>query len=168
MANRTKSSFKGSCNKYTCDIYHKYFVVNDRKFAKTSFIDVESTESELSHLYEAHLREWGEYQERQASIATTQLAKVQAKLDAANALVKTLKSVKQKPIEGDLIIDPKNHIDGICDALISKGTEIYKCTDPVRVNKYVCALHLNHRQVMKPAAKTTDASTDTASTDSSE
>ncbi len=100
------------------------------------------------HLRDEHLRTWAEFgwhkmkqYERelnnQTSIVTESKQAISNVTDTTNTT------------NNDLFVDPVNHVEGICDALIANGIFILKCTDAVRHGKKTCVAHLNHTQLIK-------------------
>lgn len=242
MAHRTGHTFEGKCDNRYCDLYKKlirYRIGRDNVY----FNDYEMTDDEIEHLHDAHLREWGHWNEEHWRKERNKRLKLEDDYEAATLEIKRLKednsrllrlsdpesarptkrsrptladivaghqmvaessvapaskpagrsvwplvtsnstftaktttnedqpessmkAVKQEPMEtikdpskeqpaeptkeppAKLVIDPRNHVDGICDALIEDNIIIYKCTDPIRFGQKVCALHMQHPTTM--------------------
>lgn len=134
-------------------------------------------EVDMQHVYEAHLRTWALYQESRAENAEREVKEIKAELAAIRArTTQTAKPVATTavatattaPATIEAPVDPRNHVDGICDALVINGPGIYKCTDPCRHGRRVCPLHLNNKYLVEAVANAetkTDSKTE-ATTDS--
>ena len=103
------------------------------------------------HMRENHMRMTLTYAEEQVKTLQKDIDLKDKEIDLKDKEIK-LQSDKIVLLEGGssngytkidtrLEVNPKNHVDGICDALVANGTYIYKCTDSVRHGKKVCGPH---------------------------
>jgi len=114
------------------------------------------------HMNDQHLRPAETYWRKRACYLQEENIKLKSKLDnkptvvisaelprAGKILSPKPQLIKPADILTELSVDPRNHVTGICDALVTSGLAIYKCTDVCRHGKLTCPMHLNHGQLVE-------------------
>jgi len=140
----TPRDYRKLCVQSTCPHYR---AVMNFKTKNTMTFD----EVDWVHMYDQHLRAWGEYGWAKLEKEQAENEKLRGELNKMKTNRAVPRALSSCALNTDpiLIVDPKNHVDGICDALVANGTAIYKCTDLSRHGKNVCAIHLNHKNLIK-------------------
>lgn len=126
------STEKTSCRSGNCP---HYLAVKNRHMATVKKSGLALDSVDWDHLYNDHLRIWGEYGWEELTI-------VKEKLRSTEEELARLKEKLSAPARMDIDADPRNHVDGFCDAIIANNEFVWKCTDPVRYGKKVCSRHL--------------------------
>jgi hypothetical protein len=127
-------------------------------------------EIDMNHLKNEHFRLYAEHWSERAATAEESLEKaleqnrmlsdenkqLKATLAGAPAPAAKRSGYPSADATASLVVDPKNHVDGYCDALIQGPDKksIWKCTDACRYGKSLCGLHTDHRYVIGSAQST--------------
>lgn len=144
---RKPSAFK--CPQTTCKVFQS---VAQHSQLRKNAAEVQLTEDDMNHLRDDHLRIWGDLGWARAELEVEKRKKSEGDIMVFKAQINklTVKAPTPKQLTPvDLVVDPKNHADGICDHLMSSGNGIYKCTDYVRHSKKVCGMHLESKTLVK-------------------
>lgn len=136
-----------SCRAGNCQ---HYLAVKNRNFGSQKKNGLSIDDIDWDHMYNDHLRLWGEYGWEELVVTREKLRALE---DAR----------KQQTVIHDIDADPRNHVEGFCDALISSGESIWKCTDPVRWGKKVCSRHLKYPTTIVQADSSTHKRDDVVS-----
>lgn len=155
MATNAAQKAKQNCDASKC--VHYLSVRNRNSPSKKP--QLKMSEVDWDHMYADHLRLWGEYGWVELESAEAELADLRRENEALKTKLTEVKkpaapvpTSKPAPVT-ELAVDPRNHVDGICDALVANGNCIYKCTDVTRHGKHVCPLHLEHRALVGSSTK---------------
>lgn len=147
----SKTSHRQDCPYEKCD--HAFYV---------RFFDVDSDRTKIApelvdfnHVRTYHSYDYKTYQQREEA---RRKYEDQHKRDTEELKKKseTIRKLRDKLDQHDARkskmelrityaqVDPKNHIEGICDAVFGADGAVLKCTDPVRYGLNRCGLHVNH------------------------
>lgn len=165
--------YKNKCNAQYCP---HYLAARSYIFGEVHKKAVPTEEIDTDHLYELHLRIFGELQEKKAKLLRTendshkneiqQLKKQieKLKLDAINmkptpSAAPLNKKEQQPAIKFE--VDYENHVNYYCDAVIYVGNMAYKCCDLARKGLNVCPVHITHSDKLEaPIISATQVSSD--------
>jgi hypothetical protein len=152
---KASTTRRDKCSPRTCPDCDK---LQTARASKGDVRDALINDIDWQHMKNEHFRLWGEYQaesrvaaETERDAAVAQLRKLQERITMLEGGARTAK--KGAPVK--LTVDPRNHSDGICDALISgpDGKTIWKCTDSCRYGTPTCGLHAGHVNLVAPGEK---------------
>jgi hypothetical protein len=143
-----ESSKTEKCSNQTCEIYA--MVVKIMRGEKGISIG----KSELNHLNRYHFRTWADfgwacsaaYKDDNVKLVDEN-KKLTAELTKLTTELSKLKSVTT----GDApVADPRNHVDGFCDALIMHPSGVvFKCTEYCKYGSGRCGTHQKYAHVLK-------------------
>lgn len=152
MADQQRSNGNFKCSPKDCEYCQAVFPIV--KQDKTQNLPLDPTKVDFGHLYNNHIHLFGEYYEVLAKHQAAEIERLKARvksLETTNsALTSRQQASKTAPV-AELVVDPRNHVDGFCDSLKSYGTEVYKCTNCVQFGKTVCPLHVSSKQLITSA-----------------
>lgn len=95
--------------------------------------------TELAHLNKYHYRTWADFG----------WACSAAYKDDNDKLAAELAKLKHASAEAP-IADPKNHVDGFCDVIITHPTGVvFKCTEYCKYGSNRCGVHQKYTHVLK-------------------
>ena len=110
----------------------------------------------MDHMYSDHLRMYAIYQAEEAAKYKKECASltVMIKIMTENKTLSGGAAPVPKNSKGSvtvqtLKVDPRNHVDGFCDAFEGVGICIMKCTDVARFEKKTCGVHENAVNLVK-------------------
>lgn len=145
-----------------------FFEGNKKQESQLSMTVDDFTDADIDHLYECHKIQYGMWADRRIN----RLHKVVVELEdecekykaalkkerdenavlraKVNELSKRPNQPAAKPLanaqpagkSAKLIVNPRNHVDGFCDALIKHGKANYKCTATAEYEQKFCILHI--------------------------
>lgn len=130
------SSNLTKCSSQTCKVIG--IVKRIRKGEKGNVV----SKADLDHLRADHFGTFADFGwecshklREETLLLTKEVERLQAKVDKLNA-------VSNAPTGDPPVADPRNHVDGFCDALFTHPSgAILKCTDAARYGSTRCTMH---------------------------
>jgi hypothetical protein len=119
---------------------------------------------DMEHLHQNHVRIWGEIAWTLLAAKDDEVKKLSLTIASQEIELKKSKSTlapkptnqrtKNNPAaptntSASLSVDPCNHVDKVCDALVKIDGLVYKCTEYNRYQQITCSAHANHTQLVK-------------------
>lgn len=146
--NRNMKGRKGSpppggdkCPTHTCAIYA--MVVKVMRGER----DITIGKSELDHLNKKHYRMWADFGWACSVAYRDDNGRLEAENQRLTAEIARLKTAVPDKVPA---ADPRNHVDGFCDALIVHPTGIvYKCTEYCRYDSKKCGAHQKYPHALE-------------------
>ncbi|QYB17514.1 hypothetical protein PV-S19_0150 [Pacmanvirus S19] len=152
-----------------CEISCAAYFQGRKQEAQLSLTVEDFTSDDIHHLYECHKVQFGmwskeriltlesdvTYFENECNKYKAALAKERAENAALRVKLEELnKKPAAKPVASaqpagksvKLIVNPRNHVDGFCDALIKNGKANYKCTATAEYEQRFCILHIEDHE----------------------
>lgn len=152
-----------------CEVSCAAYFQGKKQEANLSMTVEDFTRDHIQHLYDCHKVQYGmwswdridkleddvAYYENECNKYKAALAKERAENAALRAKLEELnKKPAAKPVASaqpagksvKLIVNPRNHVDGFCDALIKNGKANYKCTATAEYEQRFCILHIEDHE----------------------